>query len=159
MAKARAARGENRTNGGALYLDRGLFTSPVYLGLCLTEAEFNAEIANLKLDPGKCSIGHWVNNATARTWTFHKTGPGAHTVALVCLPDLTGLYPAEVVAIIAHEVQHVWQSICEQIGEDKPSDEFEAYCIQMLMAKYVDAYLAARPMKVPTAKQREARSG
>lgn len=36
------------------------------------------------------------------------------------------------IALIVHEATHVWQKIQERMGEQYPSDEFEAYSIQKI---------------------------
>lgn len=34
--------------------------------------------------------------------------------------------------LVVHEVQHVWQVICDHIREEDPSDELEAYSVQWI---------------------------
>lgn len=38
----------------------------------------------------------------------------------------------QIYGLLVHEAVHVWQYIKEDIGEDKPSSEFEAYSIQKI---------------------------
>ena len=49
-----------------------------------------------------------------------------------------------ITALIAHEAVHVFQKICEIMGEDHPSHEFEAYTIQYLTIQLTRAYLDTR---------------
>ena len=35
--------------------------------------------------------------------------------------------------MVAHEVMHVWQAIKDDLGENSPSPEFEAYAVQGLV--------------------------
>lgn len=49
-----------------------------------------------------------------------------------------------VVDLISHEAVHVWQHIREDIGEDNPSSEFEAYSIQTIVSELIGAYEATR---------------
>jgi hypothetical protein len=46
----------------------------------------------------------------------------------------------EVISTIVHEAVHVWQFLCEHIGERKPGLEMEAYGIQHIVEKLIDAY-------------------
>lgn len=41
---------------------------------------------------------------------------------------------------LVHEAVHVWQEFCKSIGEDKPSEEFEAYTIQNITTRLFHAY-------------------
>lgn len=56
-----------------------------------------------------------------------------------------------ITSILAHEATHVFQHLCDKIGEYKPSDEFEAYFIQNIYGDLADAYCATRRelFKVP----------
>jgi hypothetical protein len=42
--------------------------------------------------------------------------------------------------LLVHEATHVWQHICESIGETKPSVEFEAYAMQSIVSNLLTAY-------------------
>jgi hypothetical protein len=61
------------------------------------------------------------------------TNAEGRSVSLVCIkPGLKGAALAE---ISCHEAVHVWQEVREKIGEEKPSREFEAYCIGAIAAE------------------------
>lgn len=47
-------------------------------------------------------------------------------------------------SLILHEAVHVFQALCEKIGEREPSAEFEAYTIQHAYAGLMDAYCVTR---------------
>lgn len=49
-----------------------------------------------------------------------------------------------VVGIIVHEASHVFQHMCEEIGEDKPSPEFTAYTLQSMTQQLLKGYLLTR---------------
>lgn len=53
----------------------------------------------------------------------------------------------KVYSALTHEAVHVWQQAAEQIGEDKPSLEFEAYSIQRIAEVLWDEYDRQRPNK------------
>ena len=70
----------------------------------------------------------------ARAWSFENRG---HVYYIICIPrDSVKKYTlSEVAGLIAHEVMHVWQYIKENIGEDSPGAETEAYFMQNLVAQ------------------------
>ena len=41
---------------------------------------------------------------------------------------------------LVHEAVHIWQAMCEEIGEESPSAEFEAYSIQAITRSLWRAY-------------------
>lgn len=47
-------------------------------------------------------------------------------------------------ALIAHEVQHLWQGIKENMGEHQASSECEAYTVQWLLTQALEAFEATR---------------
>jgi hypothetical protein len=47
-------------------------------------------------------------------------------------------------SIILHEAVHVWQELCEKIGEREASQEFEAYTIQHIYGQLIGAYCETR---------------
>lgn len=52
--------------------------------------------------------------------------------------------PQAAVALLAHEAMHVWQDICETLGENRPSSELEAYAIQNILTNLMNAYQKTR---------------
>lgn len=58
-------------------------------------------------------------------------------LAIIQLPDSD--HPlCEKIGLLAHECVHIKQFVMKLIGEDKPSDEFEAYFVQDLVADLVE---------------------
>jgi hypothetical protein len=52
-------------------------------------------------------------------------------MCVVCLhPDSATADPIQVACAIVHESVHVFQRLCDSIGESAPSREFEAYSIE-----------------------------
>lgn len=41
---------------------------------------------------------------------------------------------------LVHEAVHVWQNACEQVGEDNPSAEFEAYSIEQIAENLINEW-------------------
>lgn len=64
--------------------------------------------------------------------------------------------PFDVVGLLCHEAVHVWQEICERIGEEKPSQEFQAYSIQTILQELMRAYCKAyrRTLEKPTTRSK-----
>jgi hypothetical protein len=55
--------------------------------------------------------------------------------------------PFCVAECLLHEAVHVWQALREEIGEEKPSHEFEAYAIQGISSELMRAYRSTRATK------------
>ena len=51
---------------------------------------------------------------------------------VISIQSDSGYSTAKIAGLIAHESTHVWQHICELIGEGKSSEEMEAYHIQYI---------------------------
>lgn len=61
-------------------------------------------------------------------------------LAIVQLPDSDHAL-CEKIGLLAHECVHIKQFVMKNIGEDKPSDEFEAYFVQDIVTDLVEDYL------------------
>lgn len=61
-------------------------------------------------------------------------------LAIVQLPDSDHTL-CEKIGLLAHECVHIKQFVMKNIGEDKPSDEFEAYFVQDIVTDLVEDYL------------------
>lgn len=67
------------------------------------------------------------------------------TYVLVTLDDETSrAAPYDHLGCLIHESVHVWQALCDQIGEVSPSQEFEAYSIQQISAALIKGYRKSR---------------
>ncbi len=58
-----------------------------------------------------------------------------NSLGYVCLVVINTAEMSDGIAIagvLVHEAVHVWQYFCEDIGEENPSVEFEAYSIQAI---------------------------
>jgi hypothetical protein len=118
------------------WLDRALIVSPVFYALCTTEAGYAKILKGMGVPkdewPSFTSFG-----AGATTHFFTKDGK---TSAVVCVLSPKGVTKTQIHALLTHEAVHLWQEILEQLHENKPSIEFEAYSIQMLTQNLVFAY-------------------
>ena len=76
--------------------------------------------------------------------TFFETPRGCVRVLTVG-DHLTGKRNRlRLTALIAHEVQHIWQSIKDDVGEEAPGSECEAYMVQWLLTQVLEAFEATR---------------
>lgn len=127
------------------WLDRALVLSPYYYGLCLTEKDFCKELKRLKVpkDTWPPFLGSASANATAH---FFEKGDGT-LACIITLGATKGKSVAQVHALLVHEAVHLWQEIRSNIGEKAPSSEFEAYAIQTLSQRLIEAYADAKGRK------------
>lgn len=116
--------------------DYGIWLSSfnhVWYGLFTSKQQVRRFCRKHKLDfPGFVGEG-----AQATTWSLkHRNGDA---VALVCMHNL-GAVTTEVAGLVVHEAAHVWQFIREEMGEEKPSGEFEAYSLQKIVVRLLMDY-------------------
>lgn len=111
------------------WLSRDTVRAP-YVTLCLSDKEFQRAAKHCKVD----NPGPWLdearNMAVVHTWDNNSA-----LYCVVCLhPDAPGSDPIDVACTLVHESVHIFQRLCDSIGENKPSREFEAYSIERLSA-------------------------
>lgn len=117
----------------ARWLDRRIGREGPYLTLCLSKAEFTS--VTRKLD---VPASNWLNpHADATMHTFY--GPKG-LCCVVCLGPTDGRNGVEIAGMLIHEAVHVWQQWCEDVGEDQPGSEQEAYAIQALSQELLAEY-------------------
>ena len=120
------------------WCDRRLVTNPLMVGLCLSEKKFKKEMKRLGMKTSPRFLNHGSN---ATTHFFVKDG---EECAIVALGSTKGYTDIEVDTLLVHEAVHVWQAIKDNIGEHKPSMEFEAYSIQQISMNLMVAYRELR---------------
>ncbi len=118
------------------WLDRDTVRAP-HMALCLTEADFIAAARHCKIK----SPGTWIeldrNKACVHTWES-----GGLLTCIVCLhPDSAKANPIEVACTLVHESVHVFQRLCDSIGESEPSREFEAYSIERIAERLMREFV------------------
>lgn len=119
---------------GALWIERSLIHSPFYIGLCLTEAHFRAEMKRLNVDEDKRP--RWLRSGYNGKVHFLER-KGKH-VAIVCMRP--GRCNLSNIGLLVHEAVHVWQEIRDSLNEDNPSSEFEAISIQAIAQRLIEKY-------------------
>lgn len=111
----------------AKWCSRSIITSPIYFTICTSEKIMQAELKRLKI---KDSFPHVSPGADATTQFFRNDNE--NEIAIVCFYDYRNHSTERNHALIVHEAVHIWQKIRDDMGEDKPSAEFEAYSVQMI---------------------------
>jgi len=136
---ARNYRGKKRMAN--IWCDRRLILSPIYFGLCTTEKAFHKELRrmNVPIDTWPSFITNEWSNATCHQ--FQK-GDDGKLCCIVCIYPKKETAGIEIAALLVHEAVHIWQAVRENIGEEKPSSEFEAYSIQCISLGLMDQYYA-----------------
>lgn len=125
------------------WIDRALIVSPYCYGLCRTEKEFHRELKRLKLPRSYWPDFMLSTHADATVHFFNQTDDTGKC-AIVCVGPIKGKTMAQVFAMLTHEAVHIWQAIIEDIGEKYPSAEFEAYSIQTISQRLMEAYMEAK---------------
>jgi hypothetical protein len=101
---------------------------PVPYILVLNEGEWNKVCKRLGVGRMPFLKAGGKSEAHATTHMFESAEGGTiAVVSMVPSDDVLVDY-----ALIVHEAVHVWQAICEEIGETSPSSEFEAYSVQSI---------------------------
>ena len=121
------------------YISRSLIDGP-YVGLCLSEEAFKAELKRLRVPehqwPQALSVGSHAEMHTMRN-------PQGNTVFLICMKRNPKFSRIESYATLVHEAIHVWQKWSRSIGakgDYEPGDEFEAYAIQSISQRLMEAF-------------------
>ena len=117
------------------WIDRSLVVSPCYVGLCQSKKSYKKAIKHLNVKNPPDFILN--DHSDASVHFFEKKGI---LTALVCIGKTKNHTPNEIVGLLIHESVHIWQEIKLNIGEHSPSREFEAYSIQSIAQKLIEAY-------------------
>lgn len=125
-----------------VWLDRAVMRLPLHYRLCVTEAEFHAEMKQLGIPPSQWP--EWVTPGSDATTHHidHKDGRHVAACAIVCMRGAEDHTGVQVAAMLVHEAVHIWRRACEMWGEDSPSSEFEAYSIQTIAQELMQSYAA-----------------
>jgi hypothetical protein len=120
------------------WLMRALVTAP-YFTLCTEEAQFERELKSLGIKERPV----WVpEGKDARV--HHFTSPKGAALCIVCVKGWQKATPIEIAGLLVHEAVHIWQGVCEQMGEWEPSKEFEAYSIQSISQQLWEEFVRQR---------------
>jgi hypothetical protein len=123
------------------YLDRTLLNYHAHLALTVNEKQYRKEMKKLGIkDPDD-----FVINGCQATVHFLENSEGDRC-SIVCIKP--GLKLKEALGILVHESIHLWQDYLKYIGENKASEEFEAYAVQGIFSKLLDSYLEQTKRKL-----------
>lgn len=119
------------------WCDRDLWQCRYSYGLCLSEKDFEKELKRMNIPAHQWPS--WVGeNADATTHFFdHPSGAKA---AIVCMSHKQKYSGVVTAALLVHEAVHIWQGHKAIVGEHKPGDESEAYAIQSIAQRLMQAY-------------------
>lgn len=117
------------------WLDRDTVYAP-YMTLCLTEAQYLRAVKHCKVQ----NPSPWLSpnhKACLHTWEME-----GKVTCVVCLnPDAREADPVDVACTLVHEAVHVFQRLCDSIGESEPSREFEAYSIERIAGRLMREFV------------------
>lgn len=82
----------------------------------------------------------WIGDAATATTTTLESENKRCCVVSLNLEITKDLDPIDIATVLVHEAVHVFQQHCKNIGEDNPSEEFEAYSIQQISQQLMLAY-------------------
>lgn len=117
------------------YVGRALIVGPS-VALCLTQAIFEAELDRLNVpaeDRYKMSVREGAHAAT------HILKRDGQLIFLVCMQRSRQRTLTQHYALLVHEAVHIWRAWMSSIGEEHPSEEFEAYSLQAISQGLMDA--------------------
>ena len=120
------------------WIDRSLVKSPYYIGLCRDEESFRKQLLRLKISPNHWPL--WVKPMKDGAMHVFENKEQRKLCLIVCINSKSGDDPNAIVGLLIHEAVHVWQYIKQEIGDDEPSKEFEAYSIQSIAQELIVAY-------------------
>lgn len=131
------------------WLDKPLIPLPVHVGLFCYPEDFEKERKKRKIPPCQYITDH----AQMCVHTFENDETGMQ-VKCICVDmrKMKGQSTNEIIAMLVHEVIHVWQGIKEYLGERSPSNEFEAYAIQHLTLNVLELFAKQHESRRPTRK-------
>ena len=116
------------------YISRSLILGP-YVGLCLSEVEFKAELKRLRIPDDNAFVKEGFG---ARTHSYRRSD--GELMFLICMKPSRRNTRIQHYALLVHEAMHVWREWLRKIGEDTPSDEFEAYAVQHISQQLMEAF-------------------
>lgn len=121
------------------WLNRWLVKSPIYYCLVLDEREFTKKLNYLKIP--NSDRPQYISPGSHATIHFFENADDSDECAIICLSDTVEHSLTEVIGLLTHEAMHLWRAIRTNLGESKPSSEFEAYAMQGLIQSIISALL------------------
>lgn len=117
------------------WLLRDLIVGP-YVCLVTSQAECNRAFK----DAGLKETVPWIASDHSDASVHYFDNPKGEQCYVVAIRLRDGISGIQVAGLLTHEAVHIFQGFCERIGEHQPSKEFEAYSIQSISQRLLDAY-------------------
>ena len=121
------------------WLNRSLVDAPYSFGLCQSEKSFRREMKRLRV-PRKSWPSPWIPDGKDGTVHYFRQPQEKRLCCVVCIGSTKGRKRSEVEGLLIHEAVHVWQVCQKALNERKPSAEFEAYSIQNIAQRLIEAW-------------------
>lgn len=124
------------------WLDRDTVRAP-FMTLCTSQKEFEDIARHCRLE----NVGQWINTDTHKAVVHTWESSDALTCVVCVSPDAFKADPIDAACTLVHEAVHIFQRLCDSIGEAHPSREFEAYSIERIAEQLMREFarrLAAR---------------
>lgn len=109
------------------WLNRGVALPGPFLTLCLTEEDLSHAAETCRA-PGTVRFPL----AGASTTTFQNSESGELCSLIAVSGAAQKEEPLAIAGLLVHEAVHVWQDHAQDLGEDAPGKEQEAYAIQSI---------------------------
>ena len=120
-----------------IWVDRGW--QPVAIGFCPSKTAWEREARRLNFVDSYPEAAN--RGGHTSRMVNDKTGEAVIIVAVFAGAERDA---HEVIMTIVHEAVHVWQFICQHIGEDSPGIEMEAYGIEQISRLLIEAWAKTR---------------
>lgn len=119
-----------------VWINKGMF--PLFIAFCPNEKAWNTTMKAMDV------VGCPYPTADARV-TYFRSGKGDESV-IITVADRFGkeTCPVSLSGLLIHEVTHVKQRILKVMREKKVSSEMEAYLMQDLSVRVMDAFCETR---------------
>jgi len=122
---------------GVVWSDNRLITSNHFVGLCLDESAFHKILKRMRV-PFNQYPSFVGSGSDASCHFLEKDNKRMAIVTLTNHKNRTGI---EIAALLVHESSHIFDSICESMGEKFPSSEFKAYSLQQISQELFESYV------------------
>ena len=119
------------------WVDRALMVGP-FITLVLNEKQFHRAMKHCQIR--KSDRGDWIKTPHSDATVHFLENPAREQCCIVAIRVMKKTDPNSVVGLLVHESVHIWQKFRRRIGEENPSDEFEAYSIQAIAQRLIEAY-------------------
>lgn len=119
------------------WLDQAIISCELHYCLVLSQKEYEAAVAQVE-DP-KGWWGFWLKDEHTGAnchWAKDKKGAN-HCIVSLKADGLSGI---QIAGMLCHEAVHIFQEHCRIMGEDTPSDEFQAWSIQHITEQLLKEY-------------------